>query len=157
MLKEDGMFAFSHSFFQTCQLIQQTKMLQRAQTTALSSMINVYEVQTTSILRYLEAYDTHSKFLKQELFEMVDTDTEIMQARFIEVLSDSGSIMMKSILTRVDDVSYLAAPLTEERNDYLAHAPKLRHNIMSDMRSYKEILEREKAKTSGDTLQLSRV
>lgn len=29
-LKEDGLFAFAHSYHQTCQAIKQTKMLQRS-------------------------------------------------------------------------------------------------------------------------------
>lgn len=59
---------------------------------ALSNLINIYDIQSTPIEKYLQTYEIQSEYVKKNLFEMVtQSNHQLLEAEFLMIIQKSSA------------------------------------------------------------------
>jgi len=107
-------------------------------------LLNVYEIQQTTVQRYLESYEKHAIFVKRDLFSMlIKSDQNLLMSQFYEIISKKSQSLVKSVINKIDDVFCEAVLDDEEKTEFGNAQTKVRRRLDQDMRTFREFLDAE--------------
>ena len=107
-------------------------------------LLNVHEIQQTTVQKYLESYERHATSVKRELFSMVvKSEQSLLTSQFYEILSKKSQSLVKSVINKVDDVFCEAVLDDDEKTEFGNAQTRVRRNLDLNMRVFREFLDAE--------------
>lgn len=93
-------------------------------------MVNIFEICSTPLHKYLESYEKQSELIKRDLFRLATkSTTELLQAQFLELISSKGSAIAKGVVNKIDEVFCEAVLDDEEKTDFSNSQTKIRRSL----------------------------
>lgn len=144
VLKQCPLFYFGQMAWVEYNLVRNAHLQRCNEQHAVQNLVNIYEIQQTTVQRYLESYERHSLFVKRDLFEMLTkTDQSLLMAQFYEIISKTATSLVKSVINKIDDVFCGAVLDDEEKTEFSNSQTKIRRQLDQDMRTFREYLDAE--------------
>ena len=82
-------------------------------------LLNVHEIKQTSVQKYLESYEKHSRLVKRELLTTpIQLEQNLLLSQFFEILSKKSQSLVKSVINKVDDIFCEAVLDDEEKTEF---------------------------------------